>query len=344
MYTFGDIHRDPVTGERTTPAQQLRNTIERVKLADELGLDWFGIGEHHRTDYSISAPATVLAAAATVTERIRLGSAVTVLSTEDPVRVYQQFATIDLLSGGRAELTAGRGSFIESFPLFGATLNDYDALYEEKLALLLEIDRNERVTWSGHFRPALSDAQILPRPLNDHLDIWVATGGNPASSARAGKLGLPVNYAIIGGLPERFAPLVDHYRKHAAQAGHDVAALKVAVSGFGFVADDKTKAKSTFLPYWLDSMRTISAERGFPTPTPLAFENETSARGALFVGGPNDIADRIIALHGHLQHDRQAFQMDLSGMPQREVLRSIELLATEVKPQVDRELGAAVAA
>jgi probable LLM family oxidoreductase len=334
IYSFGDIHADPVTGARISPQQQLANTLERIRLADELGLAYFGLGEHHRPEYAISAPATVLAAGAGITRSIRLGSAVTVLSTEDPVRVYQQFATLDLLTGGRAELMAGRGSFIESFPLFGARLEDYDALYEEKLDLLLRIDASETVTWSGRFRPPLTDARVLPRPTSGHLDIWVATGGNPQSSVRAGSLGLPVSYAIIGGLPERFAPLVELYRDAASEHGHDAAALPVAVAGPGFVGRDSRKAKEAFYPYWIDSMKRISAERGFPTPNRITYDEMTAPRGAIFAGSPNEVADRILALQERLGNTRHTLQMDWSGVPQPLLLESIELFATEVLPQV----------
>ena len=340
IYSFGDL-----TGDGATAEHLLANTIERITLADQAGLDYFGLGEHHRPDYSISAPATVLAAATTVTKRIRLGSAVTVLSTEDPVRVFQQFATIDLLSHGRAELVAGRGSFIESFPLFGANLSDYDALFAEKLELLLAINENERVTWQGKFRAPLDDALILPRPVGSSekpgkLDIWIATGGNPESSARAGILGLPVSYAIIGGYPERFAPLFDLYRRAAAQSGHDVTKLKTAVAGPGFIGRDSKKAKDTFFPYWMDSMSRISKERGFPTPTRETYDDMAGPRGAIFGGSPNEVADKIIATHGHLGNDRIGLQMDWSGVPQPLMMESIELFATEVAPQVNRELGA----
>jgi probable LLM family oxidoreductase len=339
VYTFGDIPTDPSTGRPASAERQLAETIERVRLADEAGLDWFGIGEHHRPEYSISSPATVLAAAATVTERIRLSSAVTVLSTEDPVRVFQQFATIDLLSGGRVELAAGRGSFIESFPLFGASLADYDDLYEEKLGLLLELNASERVSWRGRFRPALDDALILPRPAAGALDIWIATGGNPESSMRAGYLGLPVNYAVIGGYPEQFAPLAALYRESAGKAGHDASALKVAVSGPGFIAPTSQEAKDTLYPYWKTSMTKIAAERGFTAPSRLGYDTQTAKRGAIFAGSPNEVADKIVALHGHLGYDRHCLQMDWSGVPHALVMRSIELYATEVLPQVRAALG-----
>src|SRR4051794_13486099 len=266
MYTFGDVHPDPVSGEVTSPGQRIRDVLERVRLVEEVGLDYVGIGEHHRPDYAISSPSTVIAAALAQTSRIVVGSAVTVLSTEDPVRVYQQFATMDLLSQGRVELLAGRGSFIESYPLFGASLDDYDELYDEKIRLLLELDATERVTWSGRFRPPLDDALVLPRPFDKpgrgaHLEIAVATGGNPQSSARAGVLGLPVSYAIIGGQPASFGPLVDLSRRAHEQSGHDRSAQFVSVAGMGYFADDGTAARDFYYPYWLDSMRRISAER-----------------------------------------------------------------------------------
>lgn len=343
VYSFGDIHPDPVTGERTSPARRLADLLERIRLAEEVGLDFFGLGEHHRPDYAVSAPGTVLAAAAGQTSRIGLGSAVTVLSTEDPVRVYQQFATIDLISQGRVELMAGRGSFIESYPLFGAELGDYDALYDEKIQLLLQIDGSNPVTWSGQFRPALTNAVILPRPypkpgLGEHLRISVATGGNPESSVRAGLLGLPVNYAIIGGQPARFAPLVDLYRRAFAQTERPGAVAEVGVSGMGFLSDDG-RAAETFFPYWLDSMRRIARERRFPTPDRASYDAQAAPGGAYFIGTPEQVAERIVDLHAVLRHDRQGFQMDLSSVPQADSLRAIELLGTRVAPLVRAAVG-----
>lgn len=342
VYSFGDIHPNPVTRERVSPAQRMADLLERIRLAEQVGLGFFGIGEHHRPDYVVSAPSIVLAAAAGQTSRIKLGSAVTVLSTEDPVRVYQQFATMDLISQGRMELLAGRGSFIESYPLFGAELSDYDALYDEKIQLLLTIDDGNPVTWSGRFRAPLNDAVILPRPfdkpgLGEHLDIAVATGGNPESSVRAGLLGLPINYAIIGGQPARFAPLVDLYRRAIAQSQRPNPREGVSVSGMGFVARDK--AADTFFPYWLDSMRRISRERGFSAPDRASFDYQAAPGGAYFVGTPEQVAERIVALHADLRHDRQGFQMDLSSVPQRQSLEAIELLGTEVAPLVNAELS-----
>jgi probable LLM family oxidoreductase len=338
VYTFGDIHRDPVSEAQTDAGSRLRELLERVRLADEVGLDYFGFGEHHRAEYAISAPAILMAAASGVTSHIRLGSAVTVLSTEDPVRVFQQFATIDLLSQGRVELAAGRGSFIESFPLFGYELADYDELYEEKLDLLLAINRADPVTWSGRFRPALNNASILPRPHSGALDIWIATGGNAESSVRAGLLGLPVTYAIIGGLPERFAPLVDLYRRSRASAQHSGVG-RVAIAGFGFLADDDQVARDTFYPYWREGLTRIARERGFAPPTRASFDAESSFRGAILAGSPEVVADRILYQQSKLGHDRIELQMDLSGMPQGLVLKSIELLGTQVAPLVNAALS-----
>jgi probable LLM family oxidoreductase len=335
-----------------SPEQNLQDLLARARLADEVGLHYFGVGEHHRADYSVSSPSTVLAAIAAQTLQIKVGSAVTVLSTEDPVRVFQQFATIDLLSQGRAELTAGRGSFIESYPLFGARLEDYDALYEEKLALLLQLNEQERVTWNGRFRSGLDDALILPRPFpaadgKRALDIWIATGGTPKSSVRAATLGLNVMYALLGGSLRNFERHAALYRQTAVEHGHGDAPLKVGVSAPGLVLDDapgRGRAKETFRPYWLDSMRRISAERGFPTPSGVTYNMETAPGGALFVGNPEQVAEKIVRMHGHMQHDRQIFQLDLSSVPQRTVLVAIELLGTEVLPLVRRELGTSAAA
>ncbi|WP_127130514.1 LLM class flavin-dependent oxidoreductase [Georgenia sp. SYP-B2076] len=343
IYTFGDL--DSRTGAgAASPGQRIRDILERVRLAEDVGLAYAGIGEHHRTDYAISSPATVIAAALAQTDRIHVGSAVTVLSTEDPVRVFQQFATMDQFSGGRVELLAGRGSFIESFPLFGANLEDYDELYEEKLDLLLALDRENPITWSGRFRPPLIDANILPRPtdkpaLGPHLRIGVATGGSPASSVRAGKLGLPINYAVIGGEPRRFAPLVDLYRQAHARAGHPASSRTVSVSVHGFVADDDATAMEFFYPYQLDAGTKIARERGFALPNRISYEMQSSRHGAYFIGSPETVAEKIVLLHRDLGHDRQNFQMDVSGVPQRESLRAIELLGAKVLPMVTAELG-----
>lgn len=335
IFSFGDIHPNPVTGERVSPEQRMADLLERARLADDVGLHYFGIGEHHRPDYAVSSVVPVLAAAAAQTRRIHVGSAVTVLSTEDPVRVFQQFATLDLLSGGRAELTAGRGSFIESYPLFGAELGDYDALYEEKIDLLLRLDAEERLTWSGQFRPPLQDALILPRPTGEHLDIWIATGGTPASSVRAARLGKPVIYALLGGAVDNFAQHAALYRERFSAAGE--AAPRVGVSGVGLVLRDG--AKETFRPYWLDSMTRISAERGFPKPSGVTYNMQAARSGALYVGTPEEVAEKIVATHTAMGHDRHILQLDFSSVPQSQVLESIELLGTEVLPLVNDALG-----
>lgn len=341
IYSFGDIHPDPLTGERTSPQQRMADLLERARLADEVGLHYFGLGEHHRPDYAVSAPVPVLAAAAAQTKNIKVGSAVTVLSTEDPVRVYQQFATLDLLSGGRAELTAGRGSFIESYPLFGAALADYDELYEEKIALLLQLDEQEKVTWSGKFRPALDNARILPRPAGNpdagHLDIWIATGGTPASTVRAATLGKNVIYALLGGTVHSFAQHAQLYRTEAAKAGHDVGRLKVGVSSTGLVA--REDAADKFYPHWLDSLTRIAAERGFSKPSRVSYNMQAARSGGIYVGDPEEVAEKLVLTHQYMQHDRHILQMDLSSVPQKTVLESIELLGTEVLPLVQRELS-----
>ncbi len=341
LYTFGDLDQRPGAGQ-VSPGQRLRDILERVRLAEEVGLDYAGIGEHHRPDYAISAPATVISAALAQTERIHVGSAVTVLSTEDPVRVFQQFATMDQLSGGRVELGAGRGSFIESFPLFGARLEDYDELYEEKLDLLLRLDAEHPITWSGRFRPALRDAVVLPRPvdkpgLGPHLRIELATGGAPASAVRAGRLGLPVNFAVIGGEPRRFAPLVEYYREARAEAGRDGGG-RVTVSVQGFLADDDAAARDFSYPYHLAAAARVAAERGFAQPNRISYEAQSGRHGAFFVGSPERVAEKVLTLHGALAHDRQLFQLDTGGAPQRESLRAIELLGT-VRQLVVAELG-----
>ncbi len=337
IYSFGDRPPDPRTGDQVSVAQQLANTLERIKLADELGLSFYGLGEHHLDQYAISNPATVLAAAASVTDQITLSSAVTVLSTEDPVRVYQQFTTLDQLSHGRAELLAGRGSFTESFPLFGNDLGDYDELFEEKLALLLRIDREDPLTWSGKFRPPLDNVRILPRPYGRRLRISVGTGGNPESSIRAGLLGLPVVYAVIGGRPERFAPLVDLYRQAGEAGEHQREDLHVTMSAIGLIAPNSQDAKETFYPYWLETMKYGAKARGWAIPTRAEYDTYAQGAQALFVGSPQEIAERLISVGKLTGADRYALQMDWSGVPHQDVMKAIELLGTEVLPLVQKE-------
>jgi probable LLM family oxidoreductase len=297
------------------------------------------VGEHHRPDYAVSAPAVVLAAAAARTKRIRLASAVTVLSSDDPVRVFQQFATLDLVSGGRAEIMAGRGSFIESFPLFGYDLDDYDALFAEKLELLLKIRESERVTWPGGHRPAILGLGIYPRPIQDPLPVWIAVGGTPQSVVRAGALGLPMALAIIGGEPARFAPFVELYREAGRRAGRDPASLKVGINSHGLVADTSQAAADAFFPPYAEVMTRIGRERGWPPTTRAAFEASRGPDGALLVGSPDEVADKILAEHAVFGNERFLMQMSLGRMPHEAVLRSIELFGTKVAPKVRAVAG-----
>jgi probable LLM family oxidoreductase len=322
-----------------TPQQRMAQLMEEVRLADELGLDVFAIGEHHRPDYLISSPAIPLAAAAVLTERIRLSSAVTVLSSDDPVRVFQDFAHVDLLSGGRAEIMAGRGSFIESFPLFGYDLDDYDELYAEKLELLLKLRDGTRVTWSGRHRAPLEDAGVWPRPVQDPLPVWVAVGGSPQSVVRAGTLGLPLAIAIIGGQPERFLPLVELYREAGARAGHDPAGLKVAINTHAFVGATSEQADAAFAAPYLGVMNKIGRERGWPPSGAREYQALRSPRGALAVGSPEQVAEKILFEHELFGHQRFIGQMSLGAVRHADVLRSMELFGTEVAPVVRAEVA-----
>ncbi len=342
LYTFGERTPDP-SGHLVTAEQRLKDLLEEIELADQVGLDVFGLGEHHRPEYVVSAPAVVLAAAAARTRRIRLTSAVTVLSSDDPVRVFQDFSTLDLLSGGRAEVMAGRGSFIESFPLFGYDLNDYDDLFDEKLGLLLKLRESERVTWSGRHRPALTGQPIFPRPLQTPLPVWVAVGGTPQSAVRAGTLGLPMAVAIIGGLPERFAPLVDLYRRAATAAGHDPATLPVSINSHGFIADTAQAARDEAYPAHAQVMNQLGRERGWPPYTREQFDASTTLRGALVIGDPEQVAEKIVYQHGLFQHQRFLLQLSVGTLPHASIMRAIELLGTRVAPLVRAEIAAGTA-
>jgi len=337
--TFLEATRDPATGAAANHAERLRNAVEEIVLADQVGLDVYGIGEHHRPDYAGSAPAIVLAAAAAMTKHIRLTSAVTVLSSDDPVRVYQAFSTLDGISNGRAEIMAGRGSFIESFPLFGYSLDDYDELFDEKLELLLKVRASEKVTWHGGHRPAIDNLGVYPRAVQNPLPVWIASGGNPQSAVRAGMLGLPIAFAIIGGMPERFAPLVNLYKEAAARAGHDVDKLQIATHSHGFVADTTDKAADLFFPSTQAQMNVIGRERGWPAYTREAFDAARSLRGALYVGDPEFVAEKVVLLHKNLGITRFFLHVNVGTMPHREVLHAIELLGTKVAPLVRKELA-----
>ena len=340
IFTFGEITGDPATGRPIDPAVRLREFIDLGRLADQAGLDVFGVGEHHRPDFAVSSPPVVLAAVAQATERIRLTSTVTVLSTADPVKVFEDFATVDLISAGRAEITAGRGAYTESFPLFGYDLADYDELFEEKLGLLLDVNRAERVTWSGRHRAPLTDAGVYPRPGQDRLPVWIAVGGTPASVVRAGRHGLPLYLAILGQ-PERFASLADLYRQTGADAGHDAATLRVGVTSHFYVEETSQGARDTFYPYY---SRYIGANmpgaRGRRLPRD-AFDAWAGPDGALFAGSPQEVIDKILWEHELLGHDRFLAQIGLGGLPFSETARSIEILATEVLPVLRRETAPA---
>lgn len=338
IYSFADVAPDPA-GRPGDPGRRLRELVEQAVLADQAGLDVVGVGEHHRPEYAASAPAVVLAAIAARTERIRLTSAVSVLSSDDPVRVYQQFATVDLISQGRAEIMAGRGSFIESFPLFGYDLDDYDDLFSEKLGLLLAVRASERITWSGRHRPSLDDLAVHPRAEQDPLPVWIAVGGTPQSVARAGLLGLPLALAVIGGQPARFAPLVDLYRRSARQGGHAPAATPVGINLHGFVADTSQRAADLLLPGYQRSMTAIGRERGFGPFGPEAFDAGRLPGGHLLVGSPAEVTERILAIHEALGQQRLLLQLDVGGADHRDLLRAIELLGTEVAPAVRAALG-----
>ncbi|WP_435922965.1 LLM class flavin-dependent oxidoreductase [Paenibacillus sp. DYY-L-2] len=337
--TFVETTPDPNTGEVISHAQRLREVVEEIVLADQVGLDVFGVGEHHRKDYAASAPAVLLAAAATQTKRIRLTSAVTVLSSDDPVRVYQDFATLDGLSNGRAEIMAGRGSFIESFPLFGYDLNDYEELFEEKLQLLLELCQSEKVTWSGKHRPAINNLGVYPRPVQDPLPVWIGSGGNTESVIRAGLLGLPLVLAIIGGRPKQFAPLVQLYKKAAAQAGHDVSKLPIASHSHGFVGESTEEAADKFFPSTQYAMNVIGRERGWGHYSRGSFDMARSLEGALYVGDPDTVAEKIIYLRKNVGITRFMLHCPLGTMPHDEVMRSVELLGTKVAPKVREEIA-----
>ena len=345
IYSFVETRFDPATGRQLGAEERLRHLLEEIELADRVGLDVFGVGEHHRADYAVSAPAVVLAAAAARTQRIRLTSAVTVLSSEEPVRVFQDFATIDLISGGRAEIMVGRGSFVESFPLFGQDLADYDDLFREKLELLLAVRESVRVTWPGsRHRQPIDDRAVYPRPVQDPIPVWIAVGGNVPSVVRAGTLGLPMALAIIGGPPARFAPAAHMYREAGERAGHDPDSLRLSINSHGFIAEDSQRAADIAFPPFAETMTRIGRERGWPPTSRQHFEAERRLEGALFVGSPEQIVEKILYQHELFGHERFLIQLTVGPMPHAEVMRAIELLGTEVAPVVRREIDDRAAA
>jgi len=340
IYTLGDIGPDPITGKTGSAQQRIREIIAAAKLAEEAGLDVFGIGEHHRLDYAVSAPPVILAAIAQMTQRIKLTSTTTVLSTVDPVRLFEDFATLDLISDGRAEIIAGRGAFIESFPLFGYDLNDYDDLFSEHLQLFLKLNENEKLTWNGRFRPSLRNAEISPRPVQKQLPLWVGVGGTLESAARAGRLGVGMAIAMLGGDPERFMPLVEAYRRSGVMAGHAIEHLKLCVTGHGYIAKTTQQAKDEFFPYYSNYWSYVNRQRGMAFGMTRAdFDRMTGPDTALFVGSPQQIVEKILRQYELFGHKRFIAQVDIGGLPFQKVAASIELLASEVAPIVRKETG-----
>jgi len=341
LYTFADVGVDPVSGAKVGPAERLRNLVEEIELADQLGLDFFGLGEHHRPDYAASAPAVALAAAATRTTKIRLSSAVSVLSSDDPVRVFQQFATLDNLTGGRAEIMAGRGSFIESFPLFGYALEDYDTLFAEKLDLLIKLNEGEAITWpGGQHTPKIDGRGVYPRPSQDKLPIWIAVGGTPQSVARAAMLGLPLALAIIGGEPHRFAPLFKLYRDAAEKFGRDPNTLRTSINVHGFVGETTQEALDTAFAPHTDVMNRIGRERGWGPMSKDQFAASAGPRGANFTGSVAEVTDKILANHEIFGFDRFVLQMAIGVMDHRKLMKAIELYGTKVAPEVRKAVAA----
>lgn len=339
IYSFAELTPDPTTGKTVSPAQRLADLLETIELTDQVGLDIFGLGEHHRPEFVSSAPAVILAAAAARTKRIRLSTAVTVLSSDDPVRVFQDFATLDLISQGRAEIMAGRGSFIESFPLFGYDLRDYDSLFSENLELLLQLRESEKISWSGQHRAPINNLGVYPRPFQEKLPVWVAVGGTPESVVRAASLGLPMALAIIGGMPERFAPFAHLYRQVAEESGYDPATLPLSINSHGFIGDDAKQAADDYFPAFSVVMNKIGRERGWSPITRQQFDASLTLRGADFVGTPEQIIEKILFQHEIFQHQRFLLQLGVGTMPHTKMMRAVELLGTKVAPVVREEIG-----
>ena len=334
---FGDLQVDK-NGTTQPAGQRLQEIIEEIKLMDEVGLDFYGIGEHHRPDYAVSTPEIVLAAAASVTKNIKLGSAVSVLSSSDPVRLYQSFATVDLISNGRAELMAGRGSFIESYPLYGYDLKDYDALFEEKLDLLLKINTQNPITWKGKYRAALNNQQILPRAVNDHLNIWIAVGGTPESVVRAGKAGLPVIFAIIGGNPAQFKPLFDYYKEVYQYFGHDMSKFQVGVHMHAFFGENSQQTADEYYPLYSAQMNRVGSSRGWPPYQKQQYDLGRTKNGHLIIGDANESIDKILQLHEMFGLTRFSAHMDVGGPSHASLMKSIEIFGNKIAPKVREAL------
>lgn len=339
LYTFVDDGTNALTGAKKDPGQVMADFLESTELADQVGLDVIAVGEHHREEYLASAPEVILAAIAARTKNIRLSSAVTVLSSDDPVRVFERFSSLDIISKGRAEIMAGRGSFIESFALFGYDLNDYGALFEEKLRLLTQITDNRSVSWSGKFRSSLEDQIIYPRPIQSRIPLWVAVGGSPDSSKRAASLGLPMAFAIIGGLPERFAPFFDLYRKTSREFGFDPDRIPLSVNSHGFIADDSRTAVNEYYPHAEIMFNKIGKERGWGPISRAQMETQRELRGSDFVGSPDEIIEKILFQHEIFQHQRFLIYMGNNAIEHKKLMRAIELFGTKVAPEVRKEIA-----
>lgn len=340
VYTLADIGQEPLTGHTVSAKQRLDEIIKAAQLADESGLDVFGVGEHHRLDYAVSSPAVVLAAIAYATKHIKLTSTTSVLSTLDPVRLFEDFATLDLISNGRAEILAGRGAFIESFPLFGYSTDDYDELFTEHMDLLLQLNKNEKLTWTGKFRPSINNVEISPRPLDNQIPIWIGVGGTPESAVRAGRFGVGMALAILGGDPRRFKPLVDIYRQSGLEAGHLPEALKIGVTGHVYIAETTQQSKDEFYPYYSNYWYYVNRQRGFGSRMSREeFEEMAGPDTALFVGSPEQIVEKVLRQHELYGHTRFLAQVDIGGLPFNRVAKNIELLATEVAPKIRKAIG-----
>ena len=339
LMTFADVAPETVSGKGINAHHRIQDLLEEIKLADQLGIDVFGIGEHHRPDYAVSSPTTVLAAAAAVTQNIKLSSAVTVLRSEDPVRVYQQCATVDAISGGRAEIIAGRGSFIESFPLFGFDLNDYNELFDEKLDLLLKINHSEKVTWRGNLRPPINNLGVYPRALNGEIPVWLAAGGTPASAVRAAKLQLPLMLAIIGGMPRQFTPFINLYKKSWLENGHNAEDLQVGINNHMFIGEDGEKAADDFFPYYAQMMDRVGRSRGWQPMTREQFDFMQAPEGSLMVGSVEQVIEKMIYEYELFGFTRFFAQASLGFVPHEMTIKSIELFAKQVVPEVKKRLG-----
>jgi probable LLM family oxidoreductase len=339
LITFADMLPETIPRTGINGHQRIKDLLEEIQLADELGLDVFGVGEHHRPDYAVSSPAVILAAAAMVTKKIKLASAVTVLSSDDPVRVFQNFATLDLLSDGRAEIMAGRGSFIESFPLFGYDLKDYDELFMEKLDLLLKLNKSEKISWEGKHRPSFNNLGVYPRPCQKEIPVWLAAGGTPASAIRAATLGLPLVLAIIGGMPEQFVPFVNLYKETAKKTGKDVTQLRIGINNHVYIGEDSQKAADEFYPYYAAMMDRVGRDRGWPPLTRRQYDYSRSPGYALMVGSVQEVIDKILYEHELFGNTRFMAQASVGNVPHKMVMKSIELFGTKVAPAVRKTVG-----